>query len=168
MAQKFLIDRDLGDFCIPFKVSSASTVPKSGKLSFYSGFDVRHITKVDISTFDLNNNNILRYLTGSSKGNILIHSKELPTSYAVFSYYTVTENTNYISLQLESGIYSGSIAFSEHLPFSKEDEVCIVLDYNDGAGGGGVVLMERQVLVVHRVLLVLQVMVPLVLQELLV
>ena len=61
MAQKFLIDRDLGDFCIPFKVSSASTVPKSGKLSFYSGFDVRHITKVDISTFDLNNNNILRY-----------------------------------------------------------------------------------------------------------
>jgi hypothetical protein len=55
MAQKFIIDRDLGAFCIPYKVSIPSTIPSPGRLSLYSSLDVRNTTRVDINISDLNN-----------------------------------------------------------------------------------------------------------------
>ena len=78
MAQEFLADRDLGAFCIPYKVAGNSITPPTGHLSFYNKLDVRYITRVDIHKNDFNNNNILRYLTGSNKGNLTISSKNFP------------------------------------------------------------------------------------------
>ena len=64
MAQEFLADRDLGNFCIPYKIASVSTTPPPGHLSFYNKLDVRSTIRIDIHVSNFNNKNILRYLTG--------------------------------------------------------------------------------------------------------
>ena len=115
MAQKFIIDQNLGAFCIPYKLSSTSTVPVSGRISLYNSLKVASVTRVDINKSDLSQNDLSNYLNTSSKGTITLYSKEFPTSYAIFSYTSIVENPNYITFNL----IPGAIAKSENIPFSE-------------------------------------------------
>jgi len=114
MAQKFIIDRNLGAFCIPYKLSSTSTVPVSGRISLYNSLKVANVSRIDINKSDLSQNDLSNYLKDSSKGTITLYSKEFPTSYAIFPYSSVTEQSTYVTFNLSSG----AIAKSENIPFS--------------------------------------------------
>ena len=57
MSQKFSIDRDTGNFCIPYVVASPSINPASGRLSFYNR-DVQSSTKVSIHKTNFDNKSI--------------------------------------------------------------------------------------------------------------
>ena len=85
MAQKFIIDRNLGAFCIPYKLSSTSTIPVSGRISFYNSLKVAEVNRIDINKSDLSQNDLTNYLKNSSKGNITIYSNNslLPMQYSL-------------------------------------------------------------------------------------
>jgi len=136
MSQKFIIDKDPGNFCIPYVVSSPSVSPASGRLSFYNS-DVQSSTQVSISKTNFNNKSITSYLTGSNKGNLIISSKDFPTSHVIFPYVEVTEGTDHVNFLFATGS-PVALSFSSPVPFSGGEVVCISLDYNDGTGGGDV------------------------------
>lgn len=136
MSQKFIIDKDPGNFCISYIVASPSISPSSGRLSFYNN-DVQSSTQVSISKTNFSNKNIAPYLTGSNKGNLTISSKDFPTSYVIFPYIEVTEGTDHINFLFPT-VSPVASAFSSPIPFARGETVCISLDYNDGTGGGDV------------------------------
>ena len=105
MSQKFTIDKNTGNFCIPYVIASPSVDPPSGRLSLYNN-DVRSTTKVSVHKTNFDNQSITPYLTGSSAGNLIISSKNFPTSYAIFPYTVVEEEDNYVNF-----LSSGSSAF---------------------------------------------------------
>jgi len=125
MSQKFTIDKNTGNFCIPYVITSPSIDPPSGRLSLYNN-NVQETTKISVNKTNFDKQSITPYLTGSNAGTLTISSKNFPTSYAIFPYTIVEEETNYVNF-----ISSGSSAFSDLTPFTRGETVCIVLDYND-------------------------------------
>ena len=155
MAQRFLIDQistspSLGGasgFCIPYSIGTVNNdTPNVGTFTFIVPNNLTNdaalVESIYVNAIDANYNSIAPYLVSSSKGNITIHSKNDPDRYAIFPYYGTTfnskGNTNLanIKFQVATGSVTGSSAYSRNTQFSPGEDLCLVLDYNDGSGGG--------------------------------
>ena len=97
MAQRFVIDRTGGaaagqsGYCIPYSITSPSTLPLSGKISLVSPSNTSDVSKIEsirISYSTDLNYDISSYLTSSNAGNLILFEKNDPDKYAIFNYYS--------------------------------------------------------------------------------
>lgn len=154
MGQKFIIDRTNPNaiagsnpsFCIPYQIGPGSVSPAGGRISIWGSrgdgttLDVTATTEVAVNITTQNSVTFNELFFSSSQGKFTIYNKSNPDRFATFRYHSSSLQGSggfrYALFEVDIQSQEGAMAFGPtNTPFAVADDVCFILDYNDGSAG---------------------------------